>query len=118
MESLIYIAIGVVNGVFTSGAGQLLIFYLVYILKQDTKKSRELSLAIMPLISIPTFIFYINKSNIELKISFFLVIISLTFGILGNIIMKKINPLKLNLISGIFLVIVTSISLWRIIWYI
>lgn len=118
MESLIYIAIGVVNGVFTSGAGQLLIFYLVYILKQDTKKSRELSLAIMPLISIPTFIFYINKSNIELKISFFLVIISLTFGILGNIVMKEINPLKLNLISGIFLVIVTSISLWRIIWYI
>jgi len=118
MNILIYIIIGLVNGFFSSGAGQLLIFYLVYILKKDTQKCREFSLTVMPLISIPTFIFYYIKSNIDLKISVILIIISITFGFLGNITMKKINPNILNLISGIFLVIITSISLWRILWYI
>lgn len=113
MNSLIYILIGAVNGLFSSGAGQLLIFYMVYILKQDTKKTREFSLTLMPLISIPTFIFYCTKSNIDLVMATILVIISLVCGFLGNKLMKKINPIVLNLVSGIFLVIITSISLWR-----
>lgn len=113
MNILVYIAIGLVNGLFSTGAGQLLIFYLVYILKLDTKKSREFSLTLMPLISIPTFIFYCIKTKIEIKMSLILIVISLFFGFLGNKAMKKINPNLLNLVSGIFLVIVTSISLWR-----
>lgn len=113
MNILIYMIIGLVNGLFSTGAGQLLIFYLVYMLKLDTKKSREFSLTLMPLISIPTFIFYCIKTKLQIKVSVIFIAISLAFGFLGNKAMKKINPNLLNLISGIFLVIVTSISLWR-----
>lgn len=113
MDILIYVIIGTINGLFSSGAGQILMFYLIYILKQDTKKSREFSLTLMPLISVPTFIFYYTKSITDIKTIIFLIIISLSFGFLGNKAMKKINPILLNLMSGIFLVIITSISLWR-----
>ena len=109
----LFILIGAINGLFSSGAGQLLIFYLVYILKRDTKLSREYSLTIMPIISIPTFIIYCTKSSIDITMSFIFIVISLVFGFLGNKMMKKVNPNLLNLISGIFLVLITGISLWR-----
>ena len=84
MSYLIFILIGAINGLFSSGAGQLLIFYLVYILKRDTKLSREYSLTIMPIISIPTFIIYCTKSSIDITMSFIFIVISLVFGFLGN----------------------------------
>ena len=87
MSYLIFILIGAINGLFSSGAGQLLIFYLVYILKRDTKLSREYSLTIMPIISIPTFIIYCTKSSIDITMSFIFIVI--------------------------FLVLITGISLWR-----
>ncbi len=114
MKYIFFILIGLINGLFTSGAGQLLIFYLVYVLKKDTKKSREFSLIIMPLISIPTFIVYSLKGNIDIFMCIIFILISLIFGFLGNKTMKKINPNLLNLISGLFLIVITGISLWRI----
>lgn len=116
MKYIFFILIGLINGLFTSGAGQLLIFYLVYVLKKDTKKSREFSLIIMPLISIPTFIVYSLKGNIDIFMCIIFILISLIFGFLGNKTMKKINPNLLNLISGLFLIVITGISLWRILW--
>ena len=118
MDIFIFILIGIINGLFSTGAGQVLIFYLIYILKTDTKEARNFSLTLMPLISIPTFIIYFLNNKIEISKMIILVIISLSFGLLGNIVMKKINPIALNLISGIFLVIITLISFWRMfIWY-
>jgi uncharacterized membrane protein YfcA len=107
------IVIGIINGIFTSGAGQLFIFYFVYVLKKDTKKIRNISLTLMPLISIATFIFYCTKVKINLKISIILIFISLLFGFLGNKTMKKLNADILNLVSGILLLIITTISIWR-----
>lgn len=118
MDIFIFILIGIINGLFSTGAGQVLIFYLIYILKTDTKEARNFSLTLMPLISIPTFIIYFLNNKIEISKMIILAIISLSFGLLGNIVMKKINPIVLNLISGIFLVIITLISLWRMFtWY-
>ena len=118
MKYIFFILIGLINGLFTSGAGQLLIFYLVYVLKKDTKKSREFSLIIMPLISIPTFIYFFSKSDINLITCLIFVVISLIFGYLGNVVMKKMNNNILNLISGLFLFILSFYSLWRLKWYI
>ena len=118
MEIIFYIIIGALNGLFSTGAGQILVFYLVYILKKDTKFSREFSLSIMPLVSIPTFIYYLLKIKINILQCIILIAISLIFGYLGNKTMKKMNGNILNLISGIFLVALTSYSLWRLKWYI
>lgn len=114
MDIFLFIVVGFLNGLFSTGAGQLLIFYLVYIQKQDTKKSREFSLSIMPLISIPTFIYYMLKIQINFLQCIVFVIISLICGYLGNKTMKKMNGNILNLISGFFLVVLTCYSLWRL----
>lgn len=107
------ILVGIINGLFASGAGQILVFYYVYILKKDTKEAREKSLMIVPIISILTMLFYIRKSNIEFKNVFILVIISIVFGTIGNLTMKKVNSNVLNFTSGLFLIIISAISLWR-----
>ena len=106
MDIIFYIIIGTLNGLFSTGAGQILVFYLVYILKKDTKFSREFSL--------PTFIYYLLKIKINILQCIILIAISLIFGYLGNKTMKKMNGNILNLISGIFLVALTSYSLWRL----
>lgn len=114
MDIILFIIVGILNGLFSTGAGQLLVFYLVYILKKDTKQSREFSLSIMPLISIPTFIYYLLKIDVSILQCIIFVLISLIFGYLGNKTMKKMNGNILNLVSGIFLVILTCYSLWRL----
>lgn len=114
MDAIIYIIVGIINGLFSSGAGQILIFYLIYILKQDTIKSREFSLIVMPIISIVTFVLYYFKSDVNnIKLTIF-VIISIVLGFVGSKIMNKINSNVLNLLSGVLLVIITTFSLWRI----
>lgn len=118
MDVLIFILVGLINGLFSSGAGQILIFYWVYLLKKDSKKCREMSLMIIPIISIPTFIYYLLKIQVDLTKILVLVVISLLGGYIGNKLMKKIDNNILNLVSGIFLVIITCYSLWRMKWFI
>ncbi len=118
---LVYILVGIVNGLFSSGAGQILVFYMIFIQKKDSQKSREFSLIVMPIISIISLILYFFKYRelinfVELAL---LCIISVIFGLIGNKVMNKLNSNLLNLVSGILLVVVTSISLWRMfLWYI
>ncbi len=112
---LVYILVGIVNGLFSSGAGQILVFYMIFIQKKDSQKSREFSLIVMPIISIISLILYFFKYRelinfVELAL---LCIISVIFGLIGNKVMNKLNSNLLNLVSGILLVVVTSISLWR-----
>lgn len=107
--------VGVLNGLFTSGAGQILVFYYIYILKMDSKEAREKSLITIPIISIVTMLFYIRKSNIDLLNIVLIIIIAIITGQIGNIIMKKINSNLLNTLSGVFLLLFSVISLWRII---
>ena len=113
MDIIVFLIVGALNGLFSSGAGQILVFYLVYILKKDTKESRELSLSIMPIISIPTFIYYLRKTEVSILQCIIFIIISLIFGYLGNKTMKKMNGNILNLVSGIFLIVLSGYSLWR-----
>ncbi len=117
---LVYILVGIVNGLFSSGAGQILVFYMIFIQKKDSQKSREFSLIVMPIISIISLVLYFFKYRelINLVELGLLCIISVIFGLIGNKVMNKLNPNLLNLVSGILLVVVTSISLWRMfLWY-
>ncbi len=113
LDIVVLLVVGIINGLFSTGAGQILLFYYVYILRLETKEAREKTLSIMPIVSIPTLIFYISKSNIQMKYSFILIIISLVFGFIGNKLMNKMNGRILNIVSGVFLVLFSVISLWR-----
>lgn len=114
MQILIFIIIGLINGIFSSGAGQVLLFYFIYMKKIDSKIARYICLATMPIVSIPTCIIYMKKITIDIKRIVILVIVSIIFGILGNNVMKKSNSNYLNFFSGVILFGITIINLWRI----
>jgi uncharacterized membrane protein YfcA len=95
---------GFLNGLFASGAGQILVFYYIYILKIKTHEARTLSMALISISSIFSVIGYSKFIKFDfLKIAI-LISISIVFGVIGNKIMKKISAIYLNLISGLLIV--------------
>lgn len=114
IELFFMILTGIVNGLFCASAGQILILYFIFILKQDTVNARNKALTLVPIVSIPTMIYYCIKANVEIKMCMILAFISIVCGLLGNVVMKKINPKILNIVSGLTLVILSAINLWRL----
>jgi len=92
---------GIINGVFASGAGQIMVFLLIFILKIETHTARATSVFLMGLVTMVTFIRYLTFIEVEIIHVIIVVITGLIFGIMGSKIMKKLQPDYLNLISGI-----------------
>lgn len=92
---------GFLNGLFASGAGQILVFMFIFFLNVETHEARATSVFIIGILTIITFIRY--NIFVKLKITDVIVvtITGLAFGTVGSKIMKKIKPDYLNLISGI-----------------
>lgn len=103
---------GIINGLFASGAGQILVFVLVFILKEDSRKARGTSVFTVGVITIFTLVRYINNIDLKTIDVLTVTIIGLIFGCVGSRIMKKVHPLYLNLISGI---LVLGLSLYSLI---
>ena len=95
--------VGILNGLFASGAGQFLVFYFIYILKMETHKTRALSVSVISISSIFAIFGYSGFVHFEWGIIITLVIISIIAGIIGAKIMKKIPADFLNLISGLLI---------------
>lgn len=110
MIYFVCLLVGLINGFFASCAGQLLIFYLIFILNLDSYKSRAVSIASLALISIATFIGYNSFIDFDAKYVIMILIVSAISGFIGSKVMKKIPANILNLISGILLMILTVIS--------
>lgn len=92
---------GIINGIFASGAGQIIVFLLIYILNIETHSARATSVFVMGLVTIVTFIRYMQFVDLNFKDVFLVTLSGLIFGIVGSTIMKKIQSDYLNLISGI-----------------
>lgn len=92
---------GIINGVFASGAGQIMVFLLIFILKIETHTARATSVFLMGLVTIVTFVRYLTFVKVEILHVVIVAITGLIFGIVGSKIMKKLQPDYLNLISGI-----------------
>ncbi|MEG2348488.1 MAG: sulfite exporter TauE/SafE family protein [Clostridia bacterium] len=107
MIYFIGLLVGFLNGLFASGAGQVLVFYLIYILKKDTHISRSLSVSLLSISSIFALFGYFKLNFFDVKKIIFFVIISLIFGGFGTKIMGKISSNILNLISGTLIVVLT-----------
>ena len=102
---------GVINGVFASGAGQIMVFLLIFILKIETHTARATSVFLMGLVTIVTFVRYLTFIKLEILHVVIVIVTGLLFGIIGSKIMKKLQPDYLNLISG---VIVTGFAVYNI----
>lgn len=111
MIYIIGLLVGLLNGLFASGAGQILVFYLIFIFKKDTYISRALSVSLLSISSIFAVFGYGGIIKFELSKVILLVIIAIISGIIGSKVMKKIPADFLNLISGILIV---SLTLYKI----
>ena len=103
---------GVINGLFASGAGQIIVFLFIYFLNVETHTARATSVFLMGLVTIFTFIRYLSFIEIELTHVIIVAISGLIFGIVGSKIMKKLQPDYLNLISG---VIVAGFAIYNLV---
>lgn len=101
--------VGFLNGFFSSGAGQVLVFYLIFIKKKDTHKSRTLSVFLLTISSIVSLIFLLNFKELKILDIAFLILSSLVFGGIGTRIMQKIDANILNFISGSLILILSII---------
>jgi len=92
---------GIINGLFASGAGQIIVFLFIYFLKIETHTARATSVFLMGLVTIVTIIRYLTFVQLELIHVIIVIIFGFIFGIVGSKIMKKLQPDYLNLISGV-----------------
>ena len=103
---------GLINGLFASGAGQILVFLLIFILKQDTYKSRKTSVFLIGITSILTLIRYLKVIDVELNSVLIVGITGIVFGVAGTKLMKKLDANTLNIFSGI---LIAGLSLYKLI---
>ncbi len=103
---------GILNGVFASGAGQILVIYLVFIKKIDTHIARALSVSVLCISSVFSIFGYMNFIDFEIKYVITFAIISAITGMIGTKLMKKIPADILNIISGVLIV---SLTLYKFI---
>ena len=103
---------GIINGLFASGAGQILVFMLIYFLKIDTHKARATSIFLIGVITVISFIRYLFIIDLKTNDMFIVVVSGLFFGVIGSKIMKRIDSNWLNLISGL---VITTFCIYSII---
>ena len=103
---------GIINGLFASGAGQILVFMFIFLFKMDTHKSRATSVFIIGSVTIFSFMRYLQFVNLSLDHALIVTISGLFLGTIGSKVMKKINSDYLNLISGL---VITGFSIYSII---
>jgi hypothetical protein len=113
MIYLIGLIAGFINGFFASGAGQILVFYLIFIMKIDSHIGRSVSIAVLCITSIFTIFGLKDVAKFELSKTIIIVIVSLICGIIGSKIMNKIDSKILNLVSGIIVVSLAIYGLCR-----
>lgn len=104
---------GFVNGFFASGAGNIIILYLVFILKIDSHVGRTISIAVLSITSIYTIFGLRNVINFQFDKVVLILVISGICGIIGSKIMNKIDSKVLNLVSGIIVVSLAVYGLCR-----
>ena len=100
---------GFVNGFFASGAGNIIILYLVFILKIDSHVGRTTSIAVLCITSLFSVFGLRDVANFQIDKVILVILISGICGIIGSKIMNKIDSKILNLVSGI---IVVSLSIY------
>lgn len=104
---LIGIIAGLINGLFASGGGMILVPAFIYILKFNEVEARATSVfCILPIVITSTFFYY--KSNyFNLKLGILCAIGGIIGGIIGSKMLKKVNEKYLKLSFIIFLVYVS-----------
>lgn len=101
---LIAIIAGIINGMFSTGAGLVLVPALIYILKDDEYVSRGTTLFIILLMTIANIFVYSTSEKFDLDM-IYIIIGGIIGNIVGNKLVYKINKNILSLMFAIFTII-------------
>ena len=102
--AIIGILAGIINGIFSTGAGMLLVPLFMYILKMEDKKSRGTSIFCILAMVITSSFFYYQYDYIDFRISILVAIGGTIGGIVGAKILKKIKVNYIKILFTIFLI--------------
>ena len=102
---------GVINGLFASGAGQILVFVFIYCLKIQTHTARATSIFVICIVTVVTFVRYLYFVDLDFSHVAIVALFGSVFGIVGSKLMKKIESNYLNLLSGL---VTTGFALYGI----
>ena len=106
LSILVGLFIGFINGFLGAGGGVLLVPFLHYALKDQTKVAHATAILIMLPISVVSSIIYIIQGQFDFMVTLPVLIGSAVGGVTGAILLKK---LKSNIIVIIFsLVLIAS----------
>lgn len=107
MIYFIGLLVGLLNGLFASGAGQILVVYLIFFRKEGTHTTRAVSVTVLSIASIFAIFGYGSIVKYDwIKVGVIAIIAAIS-GFIGSRLMKKIPANILNLSSGILIVVLT-----------
>lgn len=112
MIYLIGILCGLLNGLFASGAGQVLVVYLIFCMKKETHLVRAVSVAVLATSSIFAIIGYSSFVDFDIKKVIVLSVIAAISGFVGAKLMKKIPANILNITSGVLIILLTGYKMF------
>lgn len=112
MIYLIGILCGLLNGLFASGAGQVLVVYLIFCMKKETHLVRAVSVAVLATSTIFAIIGYSSFVDFDIKKVIVLSVIAAISGFVGAKLMKKIPANVLNIISGVLIILLTGYKMF------
>lgn len=112
MIYLIGILCGLLNGLFASGAGQVLVVYLIFCMKKETHLVRAVSVAVLATSSIFAIIGYNSFVDFDIKKVIVLSVIAAISGFVGAKLMKKIPANVLNITSGVLIILLTGYKMF------
>ena len=112
MIYLIGILCGLLNGLFASGAGQVLVVYLIFCMKKETHLVRAVSVAVLATSSIFAIIGYSSFVDFDIKKVIVLSVIAAISGFVGAKLMKRIPANVLNITSGVLIILLTGYKMF------
>ena len=100
--------VGFINGFFGGGGGLLCVVALKNIYKLETKKAHATTLAVIFPISIISAIIYSLNNHIEILSTSFISFGVIIGGILGALILKKINQ---KVVNWVFIAVLFTVGI-------
>ena len=106
-KSIIGLLAGIVNGLFSTGGGMILVPAFMYLLKLDATKSRGTSVfCILPMVITSSF-FYYKGNFINWKIAILCAVGGAIGGFIGAKLLKKLPEKIMKIVFTILLIYVS-----------
>lgn len=102
---LLGILTGFINGLFGSGGGTIIVPALVFIIGLEEHKAHATAISIILPLSIVSSFMYFKNIDINLRVTFFVIIGSVIGGLIGAKLLNKVPNKLLRKLFGIFMII-------------